>query len=305
MDKIGNLLHFSNMRLVDTTTPEAHRHLRTFISGTTAERECHLAGRFRVHLLGMYSAVVDTAWDSRGRRESDYLHHVELPVSGSRQVVCGGRVHELAPGTVWFLPGNTPVERRCRERCELVFFKLSTEWLPGVDPLLDWPERGPRRAGSFAPADWLPLLERVEAAGVSELLRLRGMLLSWLATALPELDGIITRHLETHQQFTAVFDAIEKNLGANLRVATLAKAHGKGVEAFSQAFVRSTGMSPKDYLTRRLNQEALQLVINSDLTMKEIAGRLRFRDEFYFSRYFKKLNGHPPSAYRRRLRGPP
>jgi AraC-like DNA-binding protein len=51
-----------------------------------------------------------------------------------------------------------------------------------------------------------------------------------------------------------------------------------------------------------LNQEALQLVISTDLKLKEIVERLRFTDEFYFSRFFQKLNGVSPSRYRARFR---
>ena len=138
---------------------------------------------------------------------------------------------------------------------------------------------------------------------LADLLWLRAMLLSWVANAIPELEVVITKHLATHKQFTRVFDTIERELGADLRMSEVARSHGTGVEAFSMAFSRATGMSPKDYVTRRLNQEALQLVINTDLKMKEIAERLRFTDEFYFSRFFKKLNGCPPSTYRHKMRG--
>ena len=124
----------------------------------------------------------------------------------------------------------------------------------------------------------------------------------WIAQALPELDAIISNHLKTHAQFTEVFQVIEENLGADLRLAQLARAYGTTVDAFSMAFVRNTGISPKDYLRRRLNQEALQLVINTDLKCKEIAGKLRFNDEFYFSRFFSQLNGRAPSSYRQSFR---
>jgi YesN/AraC family two-component response regulator len=40
----------------------------------------------------------------------------------------------------------------------------------------------------------------------------------------------------------------------------------------------------------------------SDKKMKEIAETLRFNDEFYFSRFFKKMNGLSPSAYRVEVR---
>jgi AraC-like DNA-binding protein len=290
------------MKLIDTTDPGAHAGMRALVSSGSAEREIRLAEKFRIHLVGMYFAEVGTEWDSRGKQQGDFLHHVDLGLSGHRQVVCGGRTYDLEPGQVWFLPGNTPVERRCRERSEVLFFKLSSEWLPGVDPLLDWPGRGPRLADHFDVDEWRGWLVEGKTIGLPELLSLRGRLLGWLASALPELDELITRHLASHTQFTTVFNLIESQLGADLRLERLAKANGTTTEAFSMAFTRSTGMSPKDYLTRRLNQEALQLVINTDLRIKEIARRLRFSDEFYFSRFFKKLNGCSPAAYRNGLR---
>ena len=71
------------------------------------------------------------------------------------------------------------------------------------------------------------------------------------------------------------------------------------LHAFSMTFSRSVGMSPKAYLNRRLNQEAIKLLIRSDAPVKEVAFKLGFADEFYFSRFFKKLNGTPPAPYRR------
>ncbi len=302
MDGIMDTLHFYGMKRVDTTDSRAEIGVRTLVSHSNLERECRLAGRFRIHLLGMYSATVGTEWDSHGRQEGDYLHHIELPLSGVRTIVQNGRSHQLKPGEVWFLPGNTPVERRCRSECEVLFFKFCCEWLPGVDPLLDWQDRGPRQAGMFDIGEWRQWVAPGRKFGVAELLRLRGCLLSWIAQAVPGLDEVITGHLSTHMQFSKVFDLIESKLGADIRISTLAKAHGVTVDAFSMAFSRSTGISPKEYITRRINQEALALVINTDLKMKEIADRLRFNDEFYFSRFFKNLNGCSPSRYRSQIR---
>jgi AraC-like DNA-binding protein len=69
------------------------------------------------------------------------------------------------------------------------------------------------------------------------------------------------------------------------------------------AFSRSMGMSPKAWLSRRLNQEAIKLLIQSDEPIKEVAFRLKFVDEYHFSRFFKRLNGMAPTAYRQRFFG--
>ena len=38
--------------------------------------------------------------------------------------------------------------------------------------------------------------------------------------------------------------------------------------------------------------------MSSNLKMKDIAEKLRFNDEYYFSRFFQKQNGAPPLRYR-------
>jgi AraC-like DNA-binding protein len=289
------------MQLIDTTDAKAHESMRNLTS-SASDRETLLAAKFRIHLVGMYFASVGAEWGSDGNQQGDFLHHIEIAISGNRQVVHQGKVHDLLAGQVWFLPGNTPVERRCNEDCEILFFKLNCEWLPGVDPLLDWPERGPRLIGEIDPRAWQGWQTAERKIDVADLLKLRGQLLLWIAGAVPEIGAVIARHLETHTQFTEIFKFIERNLGADLRISALAAVYGTSQDAFSMAFKRSTGMSPKEYITRRLNQEALQCVINTNLNMKEIAEKLRFTDEYYFSRFFQKLNGTPPSRYRKEFR---
>jgi AraC-like DNA-binding protein len=75
------------------------------------------------------------------------------------------------------------------------------------------------------------------------------------------------------------------------------------VSSFSMAFTRNIGMSPKTWLNRRLNQEAIRLLTQTDISAKEIARRLNFADEYYFSRFFKRMNGVSPRPFREKLQG--
>lgn len=290
------------MKLMDTTNPQAHGQMRTLMSQVHGGREHNLAERFRMHLVGVYSSTVGRDWDSLGKSESDVVHHIDVNLSGRRQVSCRGRTYELQPGEAWLLPANNPVERQCEETCEVVFFKFFCECLPGVDPLLDWQEREPRRMCSIDVAEWRTWMENDKPLGIANILGLRGRLMWWMAQAIPELDEVIARHLAKHSRFSEVFQHIEDHLGADLRLADLSDVHGSTPGAFAAAFTRSTGISPKDYLQRRLNQEVIRWVMGSELRMKDIATKLRFSDEYYFSRFFKKCNGCAPMEYRERLR---
>lgn len=291
------------MRLENTTSPANEPGVKTIFSAESARHQLNLLDRLRFVLVGLYHCKIGPEWSSNGRLESDYLHHIDIALTGRRQVVFHGEVMDIKPGMAYWFPGNTPLERRCRERCEVVFLKLRCEWLPGVDPFLDWPDRRPAETGSGDLGFWRAWREPKRALTTSRLLQLQARISECVATAVPDLDQVIGNHLRTHAQFQAVFKLIEEKLGADLRVEALAKAHGTSLHAYSMAFSRNTGLSPKAYLKRRLNQEAIQLVINTDIKLKQVAEQLRFCDEYHFSRFFRKANGLPPLAYRRALRG--
>jgi AraC-like DNA-binding protein len=286
------------MKEVDTTNPKAHAGALSLLSDPGTYRAFQLTSGFRTRLIGMYYCKFGLDWDSAGACESDYVHHIDIPLSGKRQVIHGDRRLELKPGYVYFLPANTPVARRCQRPGSVLYMKFRCEWIPGMDPLMDWPERTPAVIEELSRKEWTRWLAPRWRTGGNHLLVLHAQLERWLASVLPPLPTLISRHLETHARFTTVYELVEKKLGADLRIAELARIHGTSLHAFSRAFAAATGLTPKEYLNRRLNQEALQLIANTDLKVKEIADRLRFSDEFYFSRFFQKLNRVSPSAYR-------
>ena len=291
------------MKRTDTTDPRAHQRRVSLLEEAVSNQAQTAINRFRIHLSGMYYSPLGPEWDSQGKEQTDSLHHIEIPLSGHRQVIHKEHTVDITPGHAYFMPGNTLVERRHIESGQALWITFWCEWLPGVDPLMHWPKRVPMALGDCDLSYWKKWLQPEWQSSANHLLQLRAQIQSWLAEALLSLDTIIAKHLSDYAPFEPVFQLVEDKLGADLRITDLAKAHGTTTQAFSQSFTTATNTTPKQYLNRRLNQAAIQLVIGTHLSMKEIAFHLAFADEFYFSRFFKKLNGIAPTAYRKRFRG--
>ncbi len=66
---------------------------------------------------------------------------------------------------------------------------------------------------------------------------------------------------------------------------------------FSYLFRHVTGYTFKNYLTQLRIEKAKQFLLNSSLTVTEIAKLVGYPDNNYFSRIFKKETGCPPSYY--------
>ncbi len=72
---------------------------------------------------------------------------------------------------------------------------------------------------------------------------------------------------------------------------------------FSRQFHQQYGTSPTTFTNRLRLEYAISLLLNSNLTIKEIAARSGYSDSNYFSKIFRKHTDMTPSEYREGHRG--
>lgn len=91
---------------------------------------------------------------------------------------------------------------------------------------------------------------------------------------------------------------IRESLGKPLDIHHLIQQLPMGYSKFRKLFKAVTGYSPHQYhLLLRINK-AKELLQTTELNINEIAYQTGFESEFYFSMFFKKKTGLPPSDYR-------
>jgi AraC family transcriptional activator of pobA len=84
-----------------------------------------------------------------------------------------------------------------------------------------------------------------------------------------------------------------------------ASALGAPQASLSRALARVSGRTAKELITDRVMLEAARLLRFTNLAVGEVAFRVGFDDQFYFSRAFKRRYEESPLAHRARLRGVP
>ncbi|MFZ4776191.1 MAG: AraC family transcriptional regulator [Terrimicrobiaceae bacterium] len=77
-------------------------------------------------------------------------------------------------------------------------------------------------------------------------------------------------------------------------------AHTLGVSYLMlyRSFKRATGLAPKEYAREIRLARAEELLTGTNLSVKEIAGRMGYYSAAHFSLEFKKFRGKPPSRWR-------
>ena len=108
---------------------------------------------------------------------------------------------------------------------------------------------------------------------------------------LPSLPSAISRACQI----------LETDLHQDVDLVAVAREVGLTYETFRKQFRQSVGVSPGRYRLIRRIDAACAMLQHTDLTVKAIAARAGFGDEFHFSRSFKQITGMAPTAFRRHL----
>lgn len=123
-----------------------------------------------------------------------------------------------------------------------------------------------------------------------------------------ELEAILSRLCLSLQSkkgerrssvFSAAADYLNEHLGEQISLDTLAREVGVSVSTLKKAFQRESGGGVNSYYIDLKLSHAAKMLCESDLSVGEIADKLGFSSQFYFSEQFKSRYGISPLTYRK------
>ena len=125
-----------------------------------------------------------------------------------------------------------------------------------------------------------------------------------LAVAIFRLAGFDeSRHACEESDGNAVFDLAKKyindNVEQNPSVTDVAAYCYLGEKQLTRIFERYAGVSPGCYIRRARACRIETLLVDTNLSIKEISRIMNFDNEYYFNAFFKKNYGMPPGEYRK------
>lgn len=118
------------------------------------------------------------------------------------------------------------------------------------------------------------------------------------------LSSLSYQHSSVVKNKYTLEDIIEymiENINEHLSLDELSKKMNMSKDHFTKIFYKKYGYTPVDYFIRIKLQQACQILITTDLTIKETALKIGYQDSLYFSRIFKKKIGSSPNQYRNKF----
>ncbi|MDC7290517.1 helix-turn-helix transcriptional regulator [Blautia schinkii] len=96
-----------------------------------------------------------------------------------------------------------------------------------------------------------------------------------------------------------VFTFINENIDKKIMLQELADISGYSLSHFKFIFKESFGITPAEYISLQKINYAEKELLNSDVSITELAHKLSFSSSNYFCSVFKKILGITPSEYRK------
>jgi AraC-like DNA-binding protein len=106
------------------------------------------------------------------------------------------------------------------------------------------------------------------------------------------------RHTPLESNIQKACIIIRENVQDNINVEGIANELKVDYSQFRKAFKKYTGLSPMQYHTSLRMKQAVYLLTNTDLSIKEISTKLGFCSQYYFSKLFKGKMKKTPSRFR-------
>jgi len=123
--------------------------------------------------------------------------------------------------------------------------------------------------------------------------------LYYLNVEFPDEREISSLDLDSHQLADLVIDFIHENYNKNILVQDIAHHFNISRSYMYKICKKNFDSTPKEMILKLRMENSEQMLLHTDLLIKEIANEIGFKNQFYFSKSFKNYYGHSPSEYRK------
>ncbi|MEJ8310211.1 AraC family transcriptional regulator [Agrobacterium larrymoorei] len=167
---------------------------------------------------------------------------------------------------------------------EVMFVNTLTSRYPELLPMLEAMERETRQAR----AGFAGILARLADVVAAFIVR------AWVECGCGDSSGWVAALRDP--RLGRVILAIHNKPGHDWTLAELASVMGASRSVFAERFLEVTSMTPVRYLTELRMRLAMQWISKERMPIETAAVKLGYGSQAAFSRAFKRIVGHPPSA---------
>lgn len=235
----------------------------------------------------------DVVWD-KNHRHIQY-HRLYLLTSGSARIYLYDKTVELLPGNIYFIPAFSVVQSEIEGEMDKYYVHFQAD-----SPIFAFyrymSDKYSVPADVLSEALFKTVVDNYTLNTHGANLKVQGAMNLLLAPFFCDVGA------DRHDliKFEDVLRYIDGHYKENIRLDELASIMNISTMYFSNYFKQVFNISPKQYILNKRLSEAQRLLLESEMSVKEIAFAVGFENESYFSEFFSKKVGISALKFRNR-----
>lgn len=221
-------------------------------------------------------------------------------LEGRGQIILNGQSIELRPGRCFILRPGAEIRATQDPAYRLLVFAVHFE------------PRDPTRMAQFPfegqfvqDREFLEIMARhsenfFQRGDANARLQSAGLVQQILLKLWDELEH--PRISAADRNIGQIMQTIRLEPGRSWKVAEMARQAGLSRSQFTRRFQKVAGVPPNTFVIKARLDRAKHLLLETDMTLSNIAEALGYQDIYFFSRQFKAITGFAPSHFRNSAR---
>jgi len=206
-----------------------------------------------------------------------------------------GRVFPMKPGSLYFIPCNHIVDIHIEPKLTFVSWQFNLDLFYGFD-VFDNYRCCEMIEDSSLVAEARQLIEKEDQ--LAALYRINELIYHFCTIWISNQTMDTQKTIVKLSKYEKVLKFIQESGDAMTTVEMLADINDMRQDVFSRTFTRDLGVSPKEFLIRNLIQKSSKMLLIPGSAVHQVAKQLNFSSEYYFSAFFKKHTGQPPTKFK-------
>jgi AraC-like DNA-binding protein/quercetin dioxygenase-like cupin family protein len=247
------------------------------------------AGGSPPSFLGAFTYAFLPGWRAPAHKHSSGIWELLLVTQGVMGVSTDGKESRGAVGSIYIYPPKWVHQESCLSKVEL---RMQALLWKDASPSASLPLQTFDQGGYVHQAlSWMQNLQSEPAFRHAILNRLLEVIL---------FECTRRRDAGETDRISEVARYIDDHAGERLNVERLAKIACMSKSHFAHEFRRRTSLSPMAYVRKARLDRACKALVQTPAGLRQIALDAGFRDEFEFSRVFRRIMGVAPGSLRKR-----
>ena len=232
-------------------------------------------------------------WD-RNHKEIG-CHRLYFPIEGRGEMRLKSGTLELLPGRVYFIPAFSVLSGSVWESMDKYYIHFQVDsMLLDIYRYLSDDLSVP--AGPATEELFRTVMENYASSTVSSQLKVQGA----MNLIISDFISGINMDKMTLMRFAPVLEYIDENFTRDIHLSELAELMKISTMYFSNAFKKVFDISPKQYILNKRLMESQRLLLETEMSVAEIAYAVGFENENYFSEFFSARAGVSALKFRKR-----